>query len=387
MLSSRPFCWQAKQCQKEKSMKLKMLKSAVVVMTTMFFASLCQAQPGIVASQGLNWWGGGASGTPSMSLSSGAQLYVYGATTGGSAPMSAFANGQTVQITNGAGNVSAELAATTSNGNSYTTSTSYDAFGGLGVSGFNYAQGFYGANPGPGPKLQASVTFTLFAPALVVVMGMGSSQATLILSGLGNPTIDVSEVSGVYEPALSIEHEYLGAGTYTVQVTTGDGTQYIQTPSHEVDLIGAYIFSTSPNAASSSNPTIPIPAAFQPSPSTFTPTDMATLNGTYENSITLLTSANLSGSFPYLATESGSGGQNMITVMGLVNNSGQWVGGAPQVVYNGTPSSGGISGTASWSNLTVPSSSGTCQLWFQSYLTTSTSAAISSCCRESWQRL
>ena len=79
----------------------------------------------------------------------------------------------------------------------------------------------------------------------------------------------------------------------------------------------------------------------------FTPTDMATLNGTQENSITLLPSANLSGSFPYLAADGGSPGQNMITVVGLANDAGQWVGGTPQVVYNGVPPSGGSSGTAS----------------------------------------
>jgi hypothetical protein len=98
--------------------------------------------------------------------------------------MSAFANGQTVQITNGAENVSAELAVTANSNNSYTTDTAYDAFGGFGVSGFNFAQGFYGVNPGPGPNLQASVQFTLSAPALVVVVGMGSSQATFSFSGL-----------------------------------------------------------------------------------------------------------------------------------------------------------------------------------------------------------
>ena len=61
-------------------------------------------------------------------------------------------------------------------------------------------------------------------------------------------------------------------------------------------------------------------------PPTFAPTDMATLNGTQENSITLLTGADLSGSFPYLAADNGSPGQNMITVMGLVNSANQWVG-------------------------------------------------------------
>ena len=94
---------------------------------------------------------------------------------------------------------------------------------------------------------------------------------------------------------------------------------------------------------------------------------MATLNGTQENSITLLTGADLSGSFPYLAADDGSPGQNMITVMGLVNSAGQWVGGTPQVVYNAVPSQSGSSGTASWSNLIVPSSAGTYQLWFQSF--------------------
>ncbi|HTV42364.1 MAG TPA: carboxypeptidase regulatory-like domain-containing protein [Candidatus Sulfotelmatobacter sp.] len=113
-------------------------------------------------------------------------------------------------------------------------------------------------------------------------------------------------------------------------------------------------------------------------PPSFTPTAMATLNGIQENNITLAPEAYLSGSFPYSAADGGSAGQSMVTVVGLVNNSGQWVGGTPQVVYNGTPSSGGSSGTASWSNLVLPSSTGTYQLWFQTFLTTDTSASVNS---------
>ena len=144
--------------------------------------------------------------------------------------------------------------------------------------------------------------------------------------------------------------------------------------------LGLYAFYAQPNATTDAGyfDNFSITASTGGNSATFTPTDMATLNGTQENSITLLTSANVSGSFPYLAADGGSAGQNMITVVGLVNNSGQWVGGTPQVVYNGVPSQGGSSGIATWSNLVVPSSSGTCQLWFQSYLTTSTSAAIGS---------
>jgi len=144
--------------------------------------------------------------------------------------------------------------------------------------------------------------------------------------------------------------------------------------------LGLYAFYAQPSATTDAGyfDNFSVTASAGGNSPSFTPTDMVTLNGTQENSITLLPSANLSGSFPYLAADGGSAGQNMITVVGLVNNSGQWVGGTPQVVYSGVPSSGGSSGTASWSNLTVPASAGTYQLWFQSYLTTSTSAAISS---------
>jgi hypothetical protein len=226
------------------------------------------AAPIIVGAQGLKFVNS-APRVPSLSLSSGGQLYVYGMATGGAAPSGAFASGQSVQISNPNGNVSAELAATTESSNSYTTGTANDAFGGFGVSGFNFVQGFYGVNPGPGPNLQASVSFTLSAPALVVVMGVGSSQATLHFSGLDNPTIDVlnQTIDGVHEPVLAVEHEYLQGGTYTIQEATGDGTAFYQTPANEVDLLGVYIFSTSPNTASSGNPQIPLPA-YQPQLST-----------------------------------------------------------------------------------------------------------------------
>jgi hypothetical protein len=68
-----------------------------------------------------------------------------------------------------------------------------------------------------------------------------------------------TDVSGT--EALIIAHQYLTAGTYTIQETTGDGPP-IQDPNHEVDLIGVLIFSSSPNAATSSNPQIPLPPGF-----------------------------------------------------------------------------------------------------------------------------
>jgi len=204
---------------------------------------------------------------------------------------------------------------------------------------------------------------TLYMDWAVINNGTAATTSgfysALYIDGVKTATFNTAGTLGVNADATVTGYP-LGsftAGTHTIEIT--------------VDSTG--LIAESNESDNSYTKTITVG-----NPTTFILSDMATLNGTQENSITLVTSANLSGSFPYLATESGSGGQNMINVVGLVNNSGQWVGGTPQVVYNGIPATGGSSGTATWSNLTVPSSSGTCQLWFQSYLTTSTSSAISS---------
>jgi hypothetical protein len=251
--------------RRKKSMKLKMLTFAITVIVMMPFVLPCQAQPVIVGAQVLLAWEESAT---NMSLPSGCQLYVYGAATGGGVQISAFASGQTIQLQNVNGNISAELVVSTNSNNGFLMfppGGNYDVFGGFGATGFNYAQGFYGVNPGPGPNLQASVQFTLSAPAMVAVMGMCASQKILTLSGLSNPTIDVpvqvpTPSSG--DEALIIAHQYLSAGTYTIQETTAEGSVG-DTPNNEDDLIGVLIFSDYPFAASSTNPPIPIPGSSQ----------------------------------------------------------------------------------------------------------------------------
>ena len=206
----------------------------------------------------------------------------------------------------------------------------------------------------------------------------GNYSWTIIAGQGGSVSYQASVASGVVPSgnSVTLEQAYAVGGPLTANPSPGYSfVDWSASP----EIWFNYGSSNTPSVGAVVDGNSTITANFsQTSPSTFTPTDMATLNGTYENGITLVTGANLSGSFPYLASDGSVAGQNMITVVGLVNNSGQWVGGTPQVVYNGIPASGGSSGTASWSNLAVPSSSGTCQLWFQSYLTTSTSAAISS---------
>ncbi|HUJ11428.1 MAG TPA: glycine zipper domain-containing protein [Verrucomicrobiae bacterium] len=209
-----------------------------------------QATPVIDSAQALD-------GGTSLSLPSGSQLYVFGTVNGGAFTTSTFQYGQTVSLTDAnPGFIAAELAASTANVNSYTTATMYHVIGGFGVSHFSYAQGFYGANPGPGAH-SASVQLTLSAPALVILLGEASSQQQLAFSGLPNLVTDVPYTTSV---ALSIAHAYVTPGTYTVQQTSLD-TAAGQDPNHMVDLLGVLVLSDEPNTAVSSNPSIPLPAS------------------------------------------------------------------------------------------------------------------------------
>lgn len=249
-------------------------KMSMTAIAAMLILHACDAKPTIVGARAYQSFGNPSSAT-SLSLPSGCQLYVYGMATGGAAPSNPIANGQTIELKDANGNISVTLATSTSHTNNLPTGTAYHVFGGFGVSGFNFAQGFYGTNPGPGLNLQASVQFTLSAPALVVVIGLGSSQGTLSFSGLDNPTVDVpspSSDSGTED--LSIEHEYLEVGTYTLQETTGPTPG--SSPANEVDLIGVLVFSDQPNVAVSNNPQIPI--------SPISPQSPATKNGNHKPS-------------------------------------------------------------------------------------------------------
>jgi hypothetical protein len=194
-----------------------------------------------------------------LTLPAGGQLYVYAIGTGGGVQSPAFAEGQSVSITNGANFVTAELAVCTNNENSDASPAFYDSFEGLGVTNFNYAQGFYGYSA-IGSNLSASVQFSLTASAMVVVVAVGGNQTYLTLSGLNGLTYDITPTNTVNYIPVTIAHTYLGSGTYSIQETTS--TDSGQTPNNSADLIGVLIFSSSPSAASSTNSIIPIPASF-----------------------------------------------------------------------------------------------------------------------------
>jgi hypothetical protein len=193
----------------------------------------------------------------SLNLPEGCKLYVYGMTTGGGFPSRPFAEGKSVHVENASGNASAEISVTKKNINSFTTDCGYYVIGGFGASDFHHVQGFYGSNPGPAAT-SASVQITLVVPAMISVLGVASSQTALTLSGIDNLVTDVPvQMNTPGTEALTIAHGYVGPGTYTIQENTGSGIDG-EDPNHQVDLLGVFVFSDTPNAAQSDNPEIPL---------------------------------------------------------------------------------------------------------------------------------
>jgi hypothetical protein len=103
-------------------------------------------------------------------------------------------------------------------------------------------------------------------------------------------------------------------------------------------------------------------------PASFASTGTPYLNGVLTNTVVLGPGSFLAGAFPYLVRNQNVTPGQVVTVVGLVNGAGQCVGDYPQVVYDGTPSVSGDSGSAVWGSLAVPSVGGTYKLRFQAFL-------------------
>jgi RHS repeat-associated protein len=184
--------------------------------------------------------------TTSLSLPAGSSTYLFGYATGGAFASSSFTIGQTASVTDPDGFESVALAVTSSNSDSFTTSTVFQVMAGVGVSNYSSLTATYGSNSGPGQPssattgwtLSASANFTVSVPgSLVVLIGLGSSQQTISISGIPNLTVDGSStVEGV-----EIAHAYPSVGSYSVTVNTVASAAG-QDPYHAADLIGAFVF-------------------------------------------------------------------------------------------------------------------------------------------------
>ncbi len=184
--------------------------------------------------------------TSSLSLPAGSSTYLFGYATGGGFASSDLTTGQNTSVTDPDGFESAALAVTSSNSDSFSTSTVYQVMAGVGVSNYSSLTATYGSNSGPGQPPSATTGWTLSASAnltvsipgsLVVLIGLGSSQQAISISGVPGLMVDGSSTVA----AVEIAHAYPSVGSYTVTVNTV-ASAALQDPDHAADLVGAFVF-------------------------------------------------------------------------------------------------------------------------------------------------
>jgi hypothetical protein len=166
-------------------------------------------------------------------------MYLYGMASGGAAPSSTFAVGQYAKVVNASGNISAALAYGTNNEDSFAANTGYHDIGGVSISGtWDNIAAFYGSNPQSGAS-NASVSFQAKEEALVVVIGLASSQQYVDVQGIPGLQVDASD--NVRGEGMVIAHTYVEPGTYTV-VEHSKALSAGQDPPHMADLVGVFVF-------------------------------------------------------------------------------------------------------------------------------------------------
>lgn len=177
----------------------------------------------------------------SLALPAGQTTYIYGMTTGGADPSSPFSQGNYQSVTDVGGQLSAALAMTSSNSDSFTTNCEYYVIGGVAVSGFTGSPtASYGSNTQSGAS-QASDTFSITQNSLVVFVGLASSQQSISLTGI--PGLHVDARSGEPE-AMIIAHANLSPGTYTA-TEHSKATAAGQNANNMADLLGVFVFTNS----------------------------------------------------------------------------------------------------------------------------------------------
>jgi hypothetical protein len=183
----------------------------------------------------------------SISLTSGATIYLYGAVAGGAAPISPFVHGNEITVSDVEGTSTVELAATTHAENSFRTGCAYFDIAGVGISNFSTMRTKFsklvlpetgGISTG---HFKTTVHFNVNAPTLAVAIGMGSSQQAIRFAGPRGLKTDESTNAAEPGDAIGIAHVYLQPGAYRISATTmvqAGG----QDTGHMVCLLGVYLF-------------------------------------------------------------------------------------------------------------------------------------------------
>ena len=186
-----------------------------------------------------------------MTLTSGAQTYLYGEV--GALGITPLAEGKGEFVKDTAGSLVVGVASASQPINSFSTLVSENSdMIGVGVSGFTNMQALYGKSVASGPgyvssgSYQASVSFTIIQPTLVVAMGLGSSQQGITFQGptglITDATTNATNDVGIGRSSTAgIAHAYLDPGTYTITETTSIISADM-TVDYIADLLGVYLF-------------------------------------------------------------------------------------------------------------------------------------------------
>jgi thermopsin len=236
-------------CTQKRERRMKRVFSLIMVcllclsMFSMFVPKTRAATAPLVVNSSVN------ESSSSITLSGGADIYLYGYGTGGGRPSGDFAYGQYTSLTNQGGYVVASLAITTSDNNYFSTGSGYPVIGGVGVQSFSSYSSSFGTNNSPAAP-SASDSFTVATSgSLVVVIAIGGDEQSLSVSGLPGLQIDAAWPGSPWN-ALEILHTYLDAGTYVVTEYTSQSAAG-QTPAYAGDLIGVFVFTPSGSSSES----------------------------------------------------------------------------------------------------------------------------------------
>ena len=193
----------------------------------------------------------------SLTLPTGGELYIFALATDGSKGTGYFTNSISYlqppfSVINMDGNRPASIATTTSNANSYTTSTKSYTIAGASVSGFGSPPGtggrltpivYPGINGAPGANGASTLAFVnpAWGDTLVVVVGIAGDGQCISLSGVPGLVIDASN-SNSGSPAIIIGHAYSSGGDYQVTVVSSQCAAGPQIPNNAADLVDVFVF-------------------------------------------------------------------------------------------------------------------------------------------------
>jgi hypothetical protein len=198
------------------------------------FPPAAPGQPAVVAAAVVP-------GAASLSLPTGAPLYLFGFATGGALPSSDFAYGTAGAVVTSMGATAAAVAMTPSATDAYRTGAAARAIAGVALQGFGHANLVLRHNGAPGAS-GVSASFSVATPgSLVVVMGLAAGEQSVALGGLPGLRV-VTQAPSSSPIRIVIASAVLGPGNYTVSETTAplfSGTD----PANDGDLIAAVVLS------------------------------------------------------------------------------------------------------------------------------------------------